>query len=257
MLEALIAEHLKALNISSQEFSELLIRLLDYGVINRDESQVEAILYDRFVQCEALVEDYLSLIHVRFQHDRKFCFVRLYPPGAAVPGLMDDEHSAFNGGFRAKPTQQEVAVILALRVEYEKALREGQVDEKGCVLLPLEGLAIALTNLLKRPLPESINERKILFKRLRQLRLIQFNLEVDFDSPECWIKIQPAIANFISEEALSQLYPPQSGHPQSEPQQTKPQLSKSQQSQPQQFTEPGKKMSNQEQLNRSEDTDVL
>lgn len=207
MFDNALNDALKDSHITQDEFSELLIRLLDYGVITRDESQIENALYDRYLQCAALVEDYLSVIKVRIQHDRKFCFVRIFPPGAVVPGMPDDEHSAFNGGFRSRPTQQEVAVILALRVEYEKALREGMVDDKGCVMLPLEGLAISLKNLLKRSLPESAGERKTLFKRLRQLRLIQFNSETEFDSAESWMSIQPSITSFVNDDVLEHLYP--------------------------------------------------
>ena len=207
MFEKIIEDALKELAISPAEFSELIIRLLDYGVINRDESQIEATLYDRYIQCEQLVEDYLSIIRVRIQHDKKFCFIRIFPPGAVVPGLQDDEQNPFNSGFRVKPTQQEVAIILALRVEYEKSLREGLVDDRGCVTLPLEGLSISLKNLLKRSLPENAGERKNLFKRLRQLRLIKYNSEADLESTESWISIQPSITSFVGDEALSHLYP--------------------------------------------------
>jgi len=194
-------------NISVHEFSELIIRLLDYGMINRDESQIESILYDRYVQCADVVEDYLSIMHVLIQHDRKFCFVRVYPPGAIVPGMQSQDAPAFSHGFRTKPSQQEIGVIIVLRVEYEKALREGQVDDKGCVMLPLESLSIALKNLLKRTLPENQSERKTLFRHLRQLRLITFNSESELDLEDSWLSIQPAITRFVSDEVLSQLYP--------------------------------------------------
>ncbi len=216
MLEDVIKQSLDKLNISRDEFSELMIRLLDYGVINRDESQVEARLYDRYIQCSELVEEYLSVLKVRILHDQKFCFIRIFPPGSMIPGIADDEHNAFNSGFRVKPTQQEVAVILALRVEYEKSLREGQVDDKGCVLLPLEALSISLTNLLKRPLPDNLSERKNIFKRLRQLRLINFNSDTDIESADSWISIQPSITSFVNDEVLAQLYPEEVTTPNSE-----------------------------------------
>lgn len=200
---------LSALNIDSDEFSELLIRLLDYGVINRDASQVEAKLYDRYLHCEELVEDYLSVLKVRLQHDSRFCFIRLFPPGSTVPGMLDVEEGPFNNGFRVKPSQQEVSTILVLRVEYEKSLREGQVDERGCVLIPLESIAISYQNLLKRSLPDSQGERKNMFKRLKQLRLIDFNSEFDLDTADNWISIQPSITSFVNAEVLTALYPAQ------------------------------------------------
>lgn len=205
MIEDCLAEGLAATGLSQQEYAEVLLRLLDYGVICRDESQVEATLYDRYLRCAALVEDYLGVLGMRLQHDRQFAFLRLYPPGATVPGLTDDESAPFNGGLRQRPSQSEVAVILVLRVEYEKALREAQVDEKGRVLISLEALAIALNNLLKRNLPEGKLERKQLFTRLRQLRLIHYSLDDDLDSDESWISIQPAITSFVSTEVLQSL----------------------------------------------------
>lgn len=202
--------------VTRQEFSELMIRLLDYGVLSRDESQTEAQLYDRYLQCAALVEEYLAVVGARIQHDRRFAFVRIFPPGAEVPGVADDDNSPFNTGFRVRPTQQEVAVILVLRAEYQKNLREGQVDEKGRAMLSLEGLAIAMNNLLKRTLPEGLVERKQLFRRLKQLRLIQYHLEDELDSDESWISIQPSITSFVSDEVLQAL----GGENQTEPQQS-------------------------------------
>ncbi|HEY7886013.1 MAG TPA: DUF4194 domain-containing protein, partial [Cellvibrionaceae bacterium] len=187
MLDNYLTEQLQPLNLSGEEFSEILIRLLDYGVLCRDENQTEAALYDRYLQCARLVEDYLAVIGMRIQHDRQFAFVRVYPPGAIIPGMADDDSSPFNSGFRVRPSQQEVMVILVLRTEYQKSLREGQVDEKGRAMLSLEGLAIAMNNLLKRSLPEGLVERKNLFRRLRQLRLIQFNVDDELDSDESWI----------------------------------------------------------------------
>lgn len=208
MLDDYLTEALAPMHVSRQEFSELMIRLLDYGVLCRDESQTEAQLYDRYLQCATLVEEYLSVIGVRLFHDRQFAFVRVFPPGAEVPGAPDDDASPFNSGFRVRPSQQEVAVILVLRAEYQKSLREGQVDEKGRAMLSLEGLAIAMNNLLKRSLPEGLVERKHLFRRLKQLRLIQYHLEDELDSDESWISIQPSITSFVSDEVLQTLAGP-------------------------------------------------
>ena len=205
MIDSFIEKILEPTGVSRDEYSDILVRLLDYGVISRDESQIEAGLYDRYLLCQEAIESYLSVIGVRIQHDRQFAFVRIYPPGATVPGLIDEQHSPFNSGFRARPSQQEVAVILVLRAEYEKALREGQVDDKGRVMLSLEALAIAMNHLLKRSLPEGQIERKNLFRRLRQLRLIQLNIDDDFDSQESWISIQPAITSFVSDDVLNAL----------------------------------------------------
>ncbi|MDO7674981.1 MAG: DUF4194 domain-containing protein [Reinekea forsetii] len=188
--------------ITRNEYSELLIRLLDYGVLCRDESQTEQLLYDRFVRIAEPVEEYLALIGVRVQHDSRFNFVRLFPPGAEVPGLADEERP-FNNGMRVKLSQAEVATVLILRSLYDRALREGQLDDQGCVFVSIENIVIALRNLLKRTLPEKLTERRHLFGRLKQLRLIQLNQELTEESGDLWIRIRPMIISYVSDEVLS------------------------------------------------------
>jgi hypothetical protein len=48
-------------------------------------------------------------------------------------------------------------------------------------------------------------ERRQLFRRLRQLRLVQYNSEDDMDSEESWLSIQPAITSFVTDEVLRSL----------------------------------------------------
>ncbi|MCK7597380.1 DUF4194 domain-containing protein [Microbulbifer sp. CAU 1566] len=204
MIEQALEEALAQCRVTRSEFSELLVRLLDYGVICRDESNVETLLYDRFQRCEALIREWLAPLGLRLQHDSRFQFIRVYPPGAEVPGMPDQEEP-HHGGFRARLSQQEVAAILVLRVEYDKSLREGQVDDQGCVALTLEALELGLRNLLKMSLPDKLAERKQLLKKLRQLRLIQFNGEDSEAVAETLLRVRPTIAQFVSESALQQL----------------------------------------------------
>ena len=204
MIEQALEEALAQCRLTRNEFSELLVRLLDYGVICRDESNVETLLYDRFQRCEQLIREWIAPLGLRLQHDSRFQFIRVYPPGAEVPGMPDQE-DPHHGGFRARLSQQEVAAILVLRVEYDKSLREGQVDDQGCVALTLEALELGLRNLLKMSLPDKLAERKQLLKKLRQLRLIQFNGEDSEAVVETLLRVRPTIAQFVSETALSQL----------------------------------------------------
>jgi hypothetical protein len=214
VIEQALDEALTQCHLTRGEFSELLTRLLDYGVICRDESQVEALLYDRYLRCEQLLRDWLAPLCLRLQHDKRFQYIRLYPPGAEVPGMPDQEEP-HHGGFRARLNQQEVAAILVLRVEYEKALREGQVDEGGCVTLSLEALELGLRNLLKMTLPDKLAERKTLLKRLRQLRLIQFSGDDGDSAMEIWLRVRPTIAHFVGEASMQQLLSAGQDSPQS------------------------------------------
>ncbi len=210
MLSECLQEKLEHENISLDDFRELIIRLLNYGVLCRAESQTEQQLYDRYLRIEEVVKAFLDLLGVRVYHDMRFEYLRLYPPGGQVPGMEDAENAAFGGSLRSRLTQNEVALILVLRVQYEKALREGQVDENGFVAESVEALGIALRNLLGRGLPDKLTERKRLFQRLRQLRLIVYHQDEDIESGEAWVKIHPMIVNFVSDEALQAIR--HSGH---------------------------------------------
>lgn len=204
-LSLVLQEQLQKHNLTLDNWRELVQRLLDYGVLCRDDSQVEAELYDRFVRIHELVNDYLGLMGVRFQHDSHFRFVRILPPGARLPGMDDETDEPFNAGLRSRLNQHEVALVLVLRAEYDKSLREGSIDEQGCATLSLEAITMAMKSLLRRSLPENLGERRQAFKRLRQLRLINFFAESDIDSTESWIKIRPLIINLVNNEWLEQI----------------------------------------------------
>lgn len=204
MIDQALENELARLRIKSEEFSELLVRLMDYGVLCRDESQVEAALYDRFLRCEQLVRSWLAPLGVRLLHEPRFQYLRLYPPGAEVPALPDQEQEHW-GGFRARLTQMEVAAALVLRVEYHKAMREGQVDDQGCVPLSLEALELGLRNLLKMSLPDKQGERLALLKRLRRLRLIRFADDAGAGSADVFLQLRPTLVQFVSESALEEV----------------------------------------------------
>ena len=204
MLNA-IEQQLEKEGVSQKELTELIIRLMDYGVLCRDDSQVEQILYDRFLRIEDLINDYFSLSGIRLEHQARFKYVRLFPPGSQIPGIQDEE-GPFNTGLRTRMSQSEVALVLVLRALYDKAVREGEIDESANAMTSLEDIAIAMKNMLKRPLPELLNDRKVLFKRLRQLRLIQMNQDdSQFESNDIWLRIRPQILSFVSDDVLSQL----------------------------------------------------
>lgn len=203
-LQHALNEALEARGVTPAQFSELMIRLLDHGVLCRDESKKEAELYDRYLQIPELVEDYLSVLHIRLHHERRFTALRLFPPGAEIPGESDLD-DGFNSGLRNRLSQQEVALILVLRAEYDKSLRDGQIDEHGQATLPLEAINLASKNLLGRPLPEGRTEREALFRRLRQLRLIRSAGDGNLEDSESWLIIRPDITSLVTDTVLAQL----------------------------------------------------
>ncbi len=205
MLTDVLSQRLEKENMGLDEFRELTIRLLNYGVLCRSESQTEQQLYDRYLRIADLVQDYLHIMNITVFHDRRFEYLRLYPPGSETPGMEEAETSAFAGSLRNRLSQSEVAMVLVLRLQYDKALREGQVDDKGYVTESMEALSIAMKNILARSLPEKLTERKQLFIHLRRLRLIEFHSEEDLVSGEAWLKIHPMIVSFVNDDAVQAL----------------------------------------------------
>lgn len=205
MLVEYLEERLDKAGVTLEEYQELCLRLLNYGVLCRDESQIEQDLYDRYVRVPDLVDEYLGIVGIRLFHDRRFAYVRLYPPGARVPGMEDAENSAFSTGLRSRLRQEEVALLLVLRLLYDKALREGQLDDGGYATESLEAIGIAMRKDLNRSLPEKSTERRQVFERLRKLRLIQYRKDPDLDSGDMGLKIHPMIVTFVTEGALGVL----------------------------------------------------
>ncbi len=200
-----LEELLESNHVSLNEFQELIIRLMNYTVLCRSESATEQELYDRFVRIDDIVKDYLSIANIQLHHDHHFQYVRLYPPASEIPGIKEADDSSYSGSLRQRLSQNEVALVLILRLQYDKALREGKIDDMGYALESLESISIAMKNMLRRPLPEKLTDRKKLFQRLRQLRLIQYRVDEEFESGETWIKIHPMIVTFINEEAINAL----------------------------------------------------
>jgi hypothetical protein len=207
-LDRYIEQRLESSAVTRAELQELLVRLLNYGVLVRDDSQTVRELYDRFVRIEELIGEVLGLYGIELHHDRRFEYVRLYPPGSRTPGMDFAEEHAFGGSLRARLTQNEVALLLVLRAQYDKAVREGKIDERGFAAEPLEAISLAMRKWLSRSLPEKTLERRAIFRRLRQLRLIEYREEEDLDQVEAWVRIHPMIVDFVSNDAIEALQAP-------------------------------------------------
>ncbi|MBX4276767.1 DUF4194 domain-containing protein, partial [Mycobacterium tuberculosis] len=77
-------EQLAIANVKRERFREILVRLMAYGVIVRDEDKTEQLLYDDARRVESLLDEYLDFAGFRLYHDRDNQFYRLYAAGAVV-----------------------------------------------------------------------------------------------------------------------------------------------------------------------------
>jgi hypothetical protein len=201
-LTAYLAERLEPTGVTLEELRELTVRLLHHGVLVRAESQVERELYDRFVRIEDIVTESLAVYGLEPYHDSRFEYVRVYPPGSRTPRMDQAPEASHGGSLRSRLSQHEVALVLVLRAQYDKTLREGKVDEHGFATESLEAISLAMKNWLGRSLPEKVLDRRRVFQRLRQLRLIDYHSDEDLEQTEAWLRIHPMIVDFVGTEAI-------------------------------------------------------
>lgn len=204
MLTNAVLETLAPQGLKLEQFRELVTRLFATGILLRDEDGVEQRLYDTAVRIEPVLSEYFSLAGFRLVHDHKNEFMRLYAPGAQVPGHPDDELEPV-AGLRAKLSADFVAAALALRFLYQQGLVEAgnRLTDAGEVLIRFEDLAAALQTQLKRPLPETQGERDRLLRELKRHRLIYYSSTFSMEDEDALIAIRPAILGLIGEDALA------------------------------------------------------
>ncbi len=64
MLSDEIKTKLAKNDVTFENFQELMIRLMNYGVLCRTESQTEQLLYDRYLRITDTVHDYLNIVGI-------------------------------------------------------------------------------------------------------------------------------------------------------------------------------------------------
>jgi hypothetical protein len=190
-------------NLLPADLRAVLLRLLDKQVIYRNESKVESELYDLFVRMEDIVEQYLSILGVTVFCNVELNFVIAYPPGSDIPGIRDGgtERRALQRRIRA----DEAGLMITLRLLYEEKIREGEIDEKGCVYVPLEAVFTRYLSITKREMPAPESERRSVFNTLKQLRLVDYT---DLSGTDKWIGIREIIMHFTMSgiaEAVSEI----------------------------------------------------
>lgn len=185
-----LAKELENRNLGMAEFRAVLLRLLDKQVIYRHESQVEAELYDLFVRMQAVVEAYLSILGITVFFNPRLNFVIAYPPGSDIPGVDSD---AGQTALQRRIHADEAGLMITLRLLYEEKIREGEIDEQGCVFVPLETVFTRYLSITQKEMPASEAERRSLFNALKQLRIVAYT---DLADAEQWIGIREIIMHF-------------------------------------------------------------
>ncbi|MBU0992120.1 MAG: DUF4194 domain-containing protein [Proteobacteria bacterium] len=197
--EALLHE-LKNRDLSLEDFKRVVLRLLDRQVIYRRESNVETEIYDLYFRMESLVAEYLNIIGIRVVNHTDLSYVIAYPPGSSIPGVYTEDEG--DNALQRRIRNEEAGLLITFRLLYEEKIREGEIDENGCVYVSLETVFTRYHSIVKREMPSSETERKTLFSTLRQFRIIEYN---DLSTPDQWIGIREVILHFTLEGVLNAL----------------------------------------------------
>jgi len=192
---------MKETSVTQERFREITGRLFASGVIFRDENAFEERMYDDARRIIPILDEYFTLAGFRMFHDQESTFIRLYPPGAWVPGLgeADTEGEKL---LRTRLSADFVATALMLRFLYQQGLAEGRIEQGEEVHVRMEDLALAMTAHLGRVLPEGKTDRGNLFRELKRQRILRFNEETDFHNGDGFIAIRRPILSLVGEEAL-------------------------------------------------------
>ena len=186
--------------VKPARFAELVGRMLASGVLWRDWSRPESVLYDDAVQCEQLLREWFAGVGFVLIHDADARIFRLYPPGEHGAGGDDDEEGVKR--LRSRLSRDFVAAVIALRFLYTEALtgRRALVDER--LAISLEELSQAVVSLLAHKLPPSASERMTLLRELRKHRLVHFIESDDAGSMEMGLAVLRPVMSFVSDEAM-------------------------------------------------------
>lgn len=200
-LTAAFNDLMKETSVTNERFREITGRLFASGVIFRDENPFEERLYDDARRIIPLLDEYFALSGFRLFHEADSTFIRLYPPGAWVPGQGEADVDG-EKLLRTRLSADFVATALMLRFLYQQGLAEGRIEPGEEVHVRMEDLALAMTAHLGRVLPEGKTDRGNLFKELKRQRILRFNEETDFNNGDGFIAIRRPILSLVGEEAL-------------------------------------------------------
>lgn len=193
---------LKELLGDEERFRVVVHRLLRHGVLAADDSQHELALYSDCLRLKPLIDDYFHILGCRLYHDADYRYFRLYPPGAGAPGQAGPDPEE-NQGLRAKLSRDEIAAAITVSFLYDKARQDGRLDEDGEVAESLETFHTGIQTALKRSLPDGAVERKAIFNRLKQMKLISYDSEADLADPETVIVLRPLVTSLVYPDAVN------------------------------------------------------
>lgn len=197
----LVADELAVKGVRPEAFRQIIGRLLGLSILHRDDSTIERQLYDDAVRVEGLLNAWFDVGGFRLFHERHQSYFRLYPPGARVPGLPDEDDAQIVEAVRARLSADFVAACLALRLIYNEGLRQGTINDRSEAVVTVEYLNATLAAQARRPLPARTAREK-LFADLKRARLIDYRADSEAEDADALIAIRGTILQFVSDAAV-------------------------------------------------------
>lgn len=190
-----------------KQFSDIIARLANDGVIVAGDSNVETELYDAATQIEDEISDFFGVLGCTVYHNPKLGYFRLFPPAARSPSMAqfsaatEAENEAASTGLRRRSNPHVSAALLAIRAIYQQKIASGDLASGfGEVSTSVEEIYVTMQTRLKREPAQSAPERRNALRELANVwRVIRIPVEADPDDRETRITIRPMIADLISE----------------------------------------------------------
>jgi len=191
-LIASVNREIQAAKQAGDNFFEFMEkRFMPDMFVRFSRDSVEAELYDLFVRTQDVVEAFLGVLGITVFWNPQLNFIIADPPGSDIPGVEcgDPGQAALQRRIHA----DEAGLLIPLRLLYEEKILEGEIDEQGCVFVPLETVFTRYSSITKKEMPAAEAERRSLFQTLKQLRLVAYS---DLTGPDQWIGIREIIMHF-------------------------------------------------------------
>ena len=172
---------------SVQDFERAAYRLVTEQVLSAGDRATRSAYH----LVEAHYDDYvaaLALLGVRLSRNPHYRYIVALPVHA--------EGSAVS--------LEETLLLLVLRQRYDEAIRQGQVEEHGEVLVELPDLQEAYPALTRRPMPD-VGQLRTLSRSLRRWGVARL-VDAEPDNPQPFhIEVRAAIVDIVGEHWLQRL----------------------------------------------------
>lgn len=205
-----IEERIDGTNVDCNEFGDIIIYLLNHGVIVRPnrgthsekDPQIEGTLYDKFVRVKEEAIDYLSIIGMGVYHNEEFQSIRVYAPDAKYP--HDNEEKEEGSSLMRFAINKDLSASLIICYAlYEEKRNEGKLEDDFTAVVSQFEFMSAIGIMLGVDYDSTRGKvaKEEIYKALKRMRAINYNKEF-LSSTEAPLIIRPLIYDIVLEDTV-------------------------------------------------------